>query len=107
MLYLDFQMLHNFHVCAAFFKTVREFRNAALWIHHWLLHWSIAIPLLHGYPLLHYGYYMVIFTADPPLETTTFPTQPPTPPTPPPRTTPPDRNIMHFYGNNWVMYDLR
>ena len=29
-------MPHNFHVCAAFLKTVREYRNStALWIHHW------------------------------------------------------------------------
>ena len=40
MIYLDFQRdtePHNFHVCAAFFKTVRECHNAVLQIHHWII----------------------------------------------------------------------
>ena len=56
MLYLDFQrgkVPHNFHVCAAFFKIVRECRNAALWIHHctWSYHhviltFYLCVPLV-------------------------------------------------------------
>ena len=47
----------------------------------------------------------MFLSADPPLPTIT---PPPTPTPPPlPTTTIPDRNLMYFYGNNWVMYDLR
>ena len=48
---------------------------------------------------------IMFLSADPPLPTIT---PPPTPTPPPlPTTTIPDRNLMYFYGNNWVMYDLR